>query len=131
MHTKRIDAIEYLGARCVGCGSSERSSLEFDHIEPGEKYKKVSSLYKCNKIFWGEVKKCQLLCKACHLTKSFLNGDFGVVMTERFISPVGSHGITGYKKRKCRCEICCLAMRKREYRKLKSRKTRAEGEGIA
>ncbi len=57
---------------CVQCGSSER--LELDHVDPATK---VTS------VIWSwsqqrrdvELAKCQVLCHACHVSKTKLNGD--------------------------------------------------------
>ena len=67
---------EYLGGKCVRCGTTER--LEFDHIKPENKSYTIA----CNITSFSleelilEVDKCQLLCRPCHIEKSRENGDF-------------------------------------------------------
>lgn len=67
-YRKRMDeAIEYLGGKCK-CGSTHK--LELDHIDPTTKSFAVAKRWSVSKeIFWAEVKKCQLLCIPCHITK--------------------------------------------------------------
>lgn len=63
---RRIEAIEYLGGKCVDCGLTEM--LEFDHINPEEKSFNISG--KINSAPWhvilSELDKCVLRCIACH-----------------------------------------------------------------
>jgi 5-methylcytosine-specific restriction endonuclease McrA len=65
---RRSIAVEYLGSKCVTCGSSE--NLDFDHINPETK---ICSIAKASSFseerFWQEVDKCQLLCKEHHIEK--------------------------------------------------------------
>ena len=62
-----------MGEKCVKCGSKE--NLEIDHIDP---HKKSFSIGKFITHSWAKIKpeidKCQLLCKACHKTKSETDG---------------------------------------------------------
>jgi 5-methylcytosine-specific restriction endonuclease McrA len=76
---------------CVRCGSKKK--LELDHIDPS---KKVShSIWSWSKKRRdAEIKKCQVLCKECHLKKT--------IKSHR--RPI-THGNAGYK-RFCRCRIC-------------------------
>lgn len=65
---RRAAAVKLLGGKCVVCGS--RSRLEFDHIDRSTKrlpsnYLATASAAK----FWAEIRKCQLLCRHCHLAK--------------------------------------------------------------
>jgi len=68
-HKKRLWAVQYLGGRCVCCGSID--NLEIDHINPDTKSFGLNNLWS---VAWaryvGELDKCQLLCRSCHLEKS-------------------------------------------------------------
>jgi len=66
---KKAICLEYLGGKCVVCGTTER--LEFDHIKrEGKKYSIASKLsYKFDNLK-EELDKCQLLCAPCHLDKT-------------------------------------------------------------
>ncbi len=66
---KKSYCIEYLGGKCVKCGTTH--NLQFDHIKrEGKKYEISTKL--TNK--WDNIKeeldKCQLLCAPCHLEKT-------------------------------------------------------------
>lgn len=67
---------EYLGGKCVRCGTSER--LEFDHIIPADKSFTIGSNMTCFSLeeLILEVDKCQLLCRPCHIQKGKENGDY-------------------------------------------------------
>lgn len=63
---RRIKAVEYLGGKCIDCGSLE--NLEFDHRVPADK-----SFVICRRLATGswdtikaELDKCDLRCYACH-----------------------------------------------------------------
>ena len=66
---KRAHCIEYLGGKCVVCGTTH--NLQFDHIKrEGKKYNITEKLtYKFDNIK-EELDKCQLLCAPCHLEKT-------------------------------------------------------------
>lgn len=67
-HKKRAEAIDFLGGKCVVCGSIE--NIELDHIDPDLKSIDIAKVWTYSKEkFWIEVKKCQLLCNECHLEK--------------------------------------------------------------
>lgn len=61
---------DYLGGKCVRCGSADR--LEFDHVDPETKLFSIARKWK---LPFGEIKeeldKCQLLCHECHLDKTY------------------------------------------------------------
>lgn len=62
-------AVERLGGKCVRCGSTE--NLEFDHIIPGSRLRKVSEATNWSmERFLAEVDKCQLLCGPHHREKT-------------------------------------------------------------
>lgn len=101
---KRIErkqlALDYLGGECMICGSVDR--LEFDHIDPLIKSKKINESYllEINNLL-AELDKCQLLCKPCHMKKS---------LRERGKREVAEHATASmYINQGCRCELCCAA----------------------
>jgi hypothetical protein len=96
---RRKQAVEYLGGKCVKCGSEDE--LEFDHIDPSTKTYTVASASSRNEVvFWAEVDKCQLLCKPHHVEKTTL---------ENGVEHGG--GVSG--KKNCKCQPC--KNRKNEY----------------
>ena len=65
----KIECIEYLGGKCVVCGTTER--LEFDHIDRTTKKYSIGGRVSYNfDILKEEVDKCQLLCYDCHKVKT-------------------------------------------------------------
>ena len=66
---RRGHCIEYLGGKCVECGTTH--NLQFDHIKrEGKKYEITRKLtYKFDNLK-EELDKCQLLCAPCHLQKT-------------------------------------------------------------
>ena len=73
-HDRMNAAKEFLGGECVKCESNEK--LDLDHIDPSDKSFTIASLHNCSiDKFWLEVKKCQLLCRDCHVAKT--RKDFG------------------------------------------------------
>lgn len=62
-------ALALLGGKCVKCGTDE--NLQFDHIDPSTKRFHILQQITGN---WAEIekeiRKCQLLCYACHKGKS-------------------------------------------------------------
>jgi hypothetical protein len=96
---RRAEAIEFLGGKCVECGSTE--ALEFDHIDPSTKTMTIARASSRNaEFFWSEVRKCQLLCTEHHLNKT--RDDLGV-----------GHGEGASGKKNCPCAPC--KARKAEY----------------
>ncbi|MEK6880406.1 MAG: hypothetical protein AABY22_12390 [Nanoarchaeota archaeon] len=62
-------AIKYLGGSCAKCKSS--NELEFDHIISKDKKFEISQkLLSSKKVLLKELKKCQLLCRKCHVKKT-------------------------------------------------------------
>lgn len=91
---RRPKALAFLGDKCVQCGSTE--DLQFDHIKPEDKSFNIKdNLTPSNEKVQEELKKCQLLCKACHIEKTAKeNSGF-------------SHGtIYGWMKANCSCNEC-------------------------
>jgi 5-methylcytosine-specific restriction endonuclease McrA len=102
-HKKKAKYINLLGGKCAVCSTKE--GLEFDHKDPKTKEFTISKLmnYSEEKVL-DEVRKCQLLCKACHLAKSQKEGSF---TTEPWNKGKWSHGSqTGYLLKMCRCLEC-------------------------
>ncbi len=97
---KRKDfSLDYLGGKCVKCG--EIKNLHFDHINPDNKFKEISSLYTSNiQTLKDELDKCQLLCYECHNEKSINEGDY--IRNRK----MWEHGVSGYINQKCRCNHC-------------------------
>lgn len=110
--------IEQLGCKCKICGSTE--NLEFDHIDPSTKEfticsKWSSSVHK-DKLE-SELKKCQLLCKQCHLLKTKEQ------KKEYFLTVTWNHGtVYAWMKKKCTCDICIEA--KNTFNDLRNKKRR-------
>lgn len=104
-HKRRQELIILLGGKCVRCGSTE--NLEFDHIDPNTKEYGISAIliHSWKKVL-KEIKKCQLLCHACHLIKNKIdNGE-------------ARHGsLSMYRHHRCRCDACVNIWNKkcREY----------------
>ena len=72
-HERKKWAIEYLGGKCNKCETFE--NLNFDHINPFSKKYDISKIIcgKKEKII-NELKKCQILCKKCHIEKNKIDG---------------------------------------------------------
>tara|TARA_B100000287_G_scaffold396275_1_gene411796 strand:- start:417 stop:848 length:432 start_codon:yes stop_codon:yes gene_type:complete len=66
---KIAQCVEYLGGKCVGCGTTH--NLQFDHIKRDTKdyviTRKITNKFDNLK---EELDKCQLLCYTCHLEKT-------------------------------------------------------------
>ena len=66
---KRVYCIEYLGGKCVKCGTTH--NLQFDHIKrEGKKYEITRRLSNNLNNLKEELDKCQLLCYDCHKIKT-------------------------------------------------------------
>jgi len=85
------------GNKCAHCGkkcTKWSDKFEFDHIDAATKEFNISDFIKSVPMeeVLGELEKCQLLCKECHLNKTApLRGR--------------NHGVTGYRTG-CRCDTC-------------------------
>ena len=96
-HQRRKMALDYLGNKCIICGTQEQ--LELDHIDPSTKSVEMGKLWGIAiDRYWNEVKKCQILCRPCHINKTLDNGDNG-----KYHKRCGTY----YSYRKgCRCLKC-------------------------
>ena len=66
---RRAYCVEYLGGKCVKCGTTH--NLQFDHIKREEKkYNITEKLTIKFDNLKEELDKCQLLCYDCHLEKT-------------------------------------------------------------
>lgn len=66
---RRLYAINYLGGKCIVCGTIEE--LEFDHKDPYTKTRSIDQCLMLTKYQLNrELDKCQLLCKKHHKEKS-------------------------------------------------------------
>lgn len=106
---RRQWALELMGGVCVECGSKER--LEFDHIDRATKTHNITRIlsYKKETIL-AELKKCQLLCRECHMDRSIVQLGFTKSV----------HGTPSmYQNWACRCMRCkdAWAARQRLYTK--------------
>lgn len=116
----RQEMLDALGGKCKMCPATE--SLDFDHINPKTKLFSIGSalLVKPLSEVWEELKKCQLLCRRCHNSKT---------LSDKGLRPaIGTHGtLSSY--RYCRCNECrsAKAAYAREYRKTHPRRPRTLG----
>ena len=95
-HRRRAQLIELLGGYCVRCGSTER--LEFDHIDPTTKSFELGSDWtRAWDDLVAEARKCQLLCRPCHVAKGAED------------RPEPAHGTYRYQYHRCRCSTCRAA----------------------
>lgn len=87
---------------CVECES--KNNLEIDHIDPEQKVShRIWSWTEARRL--AELAKCQILCKTCHNDK-----------TQKYREENMKHGISMYRSKKCRCEICREAKRQEKLR---------------
>jgi len=67
--------------KCIDCGEKDPIVLDFDHIDPDNKFKSVSQMlsghYSWKSVF-AEINKCEIRCSNCHRRKSYIQfGYFG------------------------------------------------------
>lgn len=111
---RKAEGIALLGGKCIRCGSIQ--DLEFDHIDRNTKLFNPNKGTRKYDAWLKEVKKCQLLCKACHKEKSHESGDTGFQQRYGNIE----HGTPWmYNKYKCRCTSCkeAWSIYRREWRR--------------
>lgn len=108
---------EYLGGKCVKCGSTEH--LHVDHMDHLNKSFTISENWgRSWDVLEQELKKCQLLCKDHHLEKSKEEGSFAKGWTNQ---PRQKHGTAwSYIKYKCRCDDCKAAKARSAKKKIQS-----------
>lgn len=88
-------ARERLGGKCIKCEETE--DLEFDHIDPASKLRKISEATNWSLArFLAEVDKCQLLCREHHIEKGQLNGDMlgGAKVTAKEVREIRASDLT-------------------------------------
>lgn len=73
LKNKQIVFDYLLTKECVDCGNNNPLVLEFDHINPSDKFKEVGMLvhegYSIKTIF-NEITKCEIRCANCHRIKT-------------------------------------------------------------
>ena len=74
--------LEYLSSKkCIDCGESDPIVLDFDHIEPKNKFKPVSRMLSGHwswESLTKEIAKCEIRCANCHRRKTYIEqGGFG------------------------------------------------------
>lgn len=100
-YKRRQRLIDYLGGKCVQCGST--TDLEFDHIDPSLKSFDIKRNHTLESIK-DELDKCQLLCSVCHRKKSAKEN------SDRQGGP--THGKDhAWRRLKCQCDLCLTAKR--------------------
>src|SRR5688572_16672832 len=68
-HDRREEAVAILGGSCKVCGNTD--NLEVDHIDRSTKTMSFDEMRSVSRErFLGELKLCQLLCKAHHEAKT-------------------------------------------------------------
>lgn len=120
-YKRRAALMELVGDKCASCGSTE--SLEFDHIEPRLKSFDINdNMTASNSAVQQELKKCQMLCRECHIRKTAAeHREAGYTHGTRY----------AWMKIRCRCDECLAAKRswndaRNMNRRVKSRGTRGE-----
>ena len=70
-----IEALKFLGGKCVKCGFSDVRALQIDHVHGGgtKDFKKFGGMYGVYKNVLLEPEKYQLLCANCNWIKRFEN----------------------------------------------------------
>jgi 5-methylcytosine-specific restriction endonuclease McrA len=110
---RRSMCFDILGRKCILCGETDESLLQFDHIDRDTKDHSIADmmLWAKNRLL-EEIKKCQVLCKSCHIKKTLsdLNQKDARL----------THGtISSY--RYCKCTVCKEFMSNYNKKKRKER----------
>lgn len=72
--------------KCVECGESHFSCLDFDHSNPSEKYGDVSSMVSMGfgkETILKEINKCVVRCKNCHSKRTFKQRELAQLVRAR------------------------------------------------
>jgi predicted RNA-binding Zn-ribbon protein involved in translation (DUF1610 family) len=83
----KTEAVRLKGGKCEKCGwQGNQAAFQFHHIDPTSKSFTISQAVTTNwEKYWGEVKKCELLCANCHM---ILHSDN---TSEQFLKDVNSY----------------------------------------
>lgn len=112
-HARRQRLIEMLGGCCVRCGTKE--NLEFDHVDPSTKrFSVCAGLTRAWDELVEEARKCQLLCRPCHIAKGAKD------------RPEPAHGLYRYWYWACRCDVCRAANAAKSARQRAAKLSRAK-----
>lgn len=113
---RRQEVFDYLGGKCVECGSTEE--LQVDHINPELKSFDINSRLSARQPeVRDELDKCQLLCRTHHQEK-----------TARENSGFTHGSVYAWMTKKCRCDVCKPAWRAwQDERNAKRRKPGGRG----
>ena len=70
---RKMQAIEFLGGKCLDCGNDDTRVLEFDHAKtPRNGAKTISSYFQGS---WERLEKqlepCELVCANCHAIRTW------------------------------------------------------------
>jgi 5-methylcytosine-specific restriction endonuclease McrA len=64
---------------CIDCGEKDPIVLDFDHKNPRNKFKQISSMlsghYSWDSVL-KEIKKCEIRCANCHRRKTYVQFKF-------------------------------------------------------
>lgn len=78
----RIKCLQYLADKgCCECGTHDPRILEFDHIDPDEKFRNISRLL-IDGFSWGsetlrsEIRKCRVVCANCHRLHTIVQQEY-------------------------------------------------------
>lgn len=67
--------LEYLENKvCIDCGESDPVVLDFDHVDPNEKFKGISRMLSGHyawETILTEIRKCEVRCSNCHRRKTY------------------------------------------------------------
>lgn len=76
---RRLKAIEYLGCKCVDCGTEDTRVLIFDHAKERRLGGRTIGAMQA----WGwdrlqpELDKCELVCANCHMIRTAIRKEQG------------------------------------------------------
>lgn len=82
----RQKLFEFLSEKqCVDCGEKDPIVLDFDHVDPKNRFKNVARMLSGHyswKSVLEEIEKCEIRCANCHRRKSYVQfGYFGKTKT--------------------------------------------------